>query len=552
MSERRGNQEARRADFKFAGMTTEELRRRREQNQVEIRKNKREDSLNKRRNLAEVSGSTPTGAAGPSVMSPPPPAPADGPEFLQKLSNLSQTLYSPDLNARFRAVRDFRKMLSREQNPPIDQVIECGVVPRMVEILGGRDLPALNTEETHKLAQQLQFEAAWVLTNIASGTSDHTRLVVESGAFQLFVELLKHPNPELRGQCIWAIGNISGESPEFRDLTLQCDVMGSLLTTLVSEMNAGFPTDDLAKNTTWAISNLCRGKPSPAWDQIALALPVLAQLIYLDHEEILGEATWAIAYMSDGSSRALEEIIRAGIIPRLVALLSSRSFLIQASCVRALGNIVTGDDSQTQAVIDAGALTAFGRLFSSTSKSILRETCWAISNITAGTAEQIKAVIDANLIPPVIRLLSVEFLSVKREACWAICNATSVFQTHPEVIKYLVNQGCIKPLCDVLAVKDMRIIMVALDGLDNILEVGQQEAMNADDHMNPYALHVEEAQGLETISALQQHSNMSVYLKAKALIDKYFGDDDFDELIDDQAFEFSQTMSVPQGGFDFS
>jgi len=44
----------RRAGFKFHGMTTEELRRRREENQVEIRKAKREDSLNKRRNLVET------------------------------------------------------------------------------------------------------------------------------------------------------------------------------------------------------------------------------------------------------------------------------------------------------------------------------------------------------------------------------------------------------------------------------------------------------------------------------------------------------------------
>lgn len=57
MSDRRA--EGRRAGFKFHGMTTEELRRRREVNQVEIRKAKREDSLNKRRNLVEVGTPTP-------------------------------------------------------------------------------------------------------------------------------------------------------------------------------------------------------------------------------------------------------------------------------------------------------------------------------------------------------------------------------------------------------------------------------------------------------------------------------------------------------------
>jgi hypothetical protein len=69
--ERRGNSnaESRRAGFKFHGMTTEELRRRREENQVEIRKAKREDSLNKRRNLAEPSVGTPVSEAAGSPAS---------------------------------------------------------------------------------------------------------------------------------------------------------------------------------------------------------------------------------------------------------------------------------------------------------------------------------------------------------------------------------------------------------------------------------------------------------------------------------------------------
>ena len=49
------------------------------------------------------------------------------------------------------------QVLSREQSPPIDEVIDSGLLPKLVQYLLCDDNPAL------------QFEACWALTNIASG-----------------------------------------------------------------------------------------------------------------------------------------------------------------------------------------------------------------------------------------------------------------------------------------------------------------------------------------------------------------------------------------------
>ncbi|KAJ9559270.1 hypothetical protein OSB04_013884 [Centaurea solstitialis] len=89
---------------------------------------------------------------------------------------------------------------------------------------------------------------------------------------------------------------------------------------------------------------------------------------------------------------------------------------------------------------------------------------------------------------------------------------------------YLVSQGCIKPLCDLLVHSSVsRIVIVCLDGLENILRVGEAEK-NAGNTggVNLFANLIDDVEGLENIEMLQILDNDEVYEKAFKILETYW------------------------------
>ena len=508
----------RKTAFKANHADADSARRRREETTIKIRKSKKEERLQKRRmgasrNVTSSSAATSSSAGGGVG------APAGTPNStsvdptvatkLMELPNMLEKIRSNDPSKRLEAVTQFRKLLSIEKNPPILQVIQTGVVPLFVQFL---------TASQHT---SLQFEAAWALTNIASGTSDHTKEVIKHGAVPIFVQLLQSPNDDVREQAVWALGNIAGDSPQCRDLVLQFNALAPLLT----QLHEGAKLSML-RNATWTLSNFCRGKPQPPFALVRPALPTLGKLIYSSDREVLTDACWALSYLSDGPNEKIDGVIQAGVCRRLVELLMHPNPAVQTPALRTVGNIVTGDDLQTQIIINMGALPCLLSMLNSHKKGIRKEACWTISNITAGNREQIQHVINHNLIPPLVVMLGRAEFDIRKEVAWAISNATS--GGSPEQIKFLVKQNCIRPLCDLLEVADVKIITVALEGLENILKVGEDDAKNHD-NVNQHARFVEEAGGVEKFEALQKHSDHDVYEKAIKILETYFEVEDGDE-----------------------
>jgi hypothetical protein len=309
----------------------------------------------------------------------------------------------------------------------------------------------------------------------------------------------------------------------------------------------------------WTISNLCRGKPAPDFETIKPALSILSQVLMSNDIETIQDACWTLSYVSDGPNERIQAVLDTGIGPRIVELLCSRTTGIQTPALRVVGNVVTGDDAQTQYMIDLNIVPALLWILDSPSRNIRKEACWTLSNISAGTSAQIQVLIVHQVFPKLIELLRSSEFDIQKEAAWAISNATSGGST--EQILYLVQQGALPPMCSLLSIEDVKILTVALEGIENILRVAQKT-----DNLDRIIEIISDCGGLNSIEELQHHVNEKIYDRAVKMLEDYFGiEEDGEEFINEIApqivnnvnnsgaqYNFGQASSVNiSSGFSF-
>lgn len=509
-----GRAEQRRKGFKKA-IDADESRRKREDQMTQVRREKREESLQKKRFAADSSPGSPVSPSRASQSN------ANNNEKDElRLRRERQLRYIPTLIAalqienasvsyRVEAVKQFRRMLSKEPDPPIDAVIQSGAVPYFIRFLQQQE------------SAELQYESAWSLTNIASGSSEHTRIVVESGALPLFVKLLSmETNKSVREQAIWALGNIAGDSSEFRDSVIACEALDPLLHIIMSPSSS----ESMIRNGTWALSNLCRGKPSPEFDSIKRCFGCFLRLLSVEDTEVIMDACWALSFLTDEChSRAIRAVIDAGVVPRVVELLMHKDTKVVSPSLRIVGNIVAGDNDETQYVLNCHALGCLYHLIHNVpKKSILKEVVWILSNITAGNKQQIESVYRANLFPVIVRLLYRSEFDIKKEAAYAISNATSG-GSHDHIKHLIYDCSCIEAMCPLLACHDSKVTTIVLQGLEHILKVGAAEAALSEDLCENACINlVEQCGGVDMLEQLlTATTNEEIYDRANDLLVTY-------------------------------
>jgi len=478
------------------GIVADEARRRRQDHGVDIRRKQRDEALQKRRRNTVQTDATFA-------------APTD-PKLVQHISALVAGLRSSDLNQCRTSIATLRKMVSSEQDPPLQLVVDSGVIPILVQMLGCNQA-------------ELIFESAWVLTNITSGTTEQTRSVLQHGALPSMIRLLAHPNPEIVDQVVWALGNIAGDCQDFRDACLQSNLVPALL----QLFRQGKPALSITRNAVWTVSNLCRGRPFVDFKTVAgPLLPLLKQLITCTDESIVIDSCWALSHLTldSDSSAKMDAIMDCGLFDRLLTLLANPNAKIVVPTLRAVGNIVSGEDVYTDHAVSKGVVPILGQLLSHENKRIRKEAAWTLSNISAGTLEQMESIIKCGVSSIMIRRFPLEIYDVKKELLWSFKNATSTCAT-PHILQFY-KEGLMQALSQVLPVfkQSMEELRALLQTLDKMLQAGH--ALRDTGLCNPVANTAEECGLIDHLETLQYHENQGIYQLASHMLKTHFQADE--------------------------
>ncbi|KAK6021256.1 Armadillo/beta-catenin-like repeat protein [Ostertagia ostertagi] len=455
----------------------EDMRRRRNETSVEIRKQKGTELLMKRRNQLVEDEDEEGELSDLDVKTMPASA--------NKLSNeeiIKILCDNPTLEQMRTCFEALRRTLSRSKNPPVDEVISCGLVNALVQALSVED-------------DKVRFEAAWALTNIVSGTSEQTVAAVEAGATPPLVQLTQSPNPALAEQALWAVANIAGDSAQLRDhvigkLSIPCKKKGGgcqiflgvliLFTDLRWNNCKGVEAlmslverlDSLevscARTLAWAFSNMCRHKnPHAPLAVLSVLSKGLAKIVAHEDKQVRQDACWAISYLTDGPDEQIALAKTSGVLPHVIKFLSDSDAMV-APALRVLGNMSTGNDELTQCVVDLKTLDEIIPLSErSRSTTVVKECCWLVSNIIAGTQSQIQAVIDAGIMPFIIEVLRSGDFKCQFEASWAVANLAQ--GGNSKQILSLLQDNAIPALCSALKQSNVDLLNNALETLYTLL-----------------------------------------------------------------------------------
>lgn len=473
----------------------DDFKRRREEDAVELRKQRRYERSSKKRALvrplAAFDSDFPASLLHPKVLA---LAPNAGDAAISARERLEIVLkLFIECEDVYPVVETLKKVLSSGSQSPLEYVAQDDVIRRFLSLLSSPE-------------EQVTLEVLWCLTNLAAASIDVARRLVDQECLPALQSLMRHTNPDVSDLAVWTLSNIIGDAPDLRTSALKCGTIFAAFELLAAPESLS-PTR--AEHLLWLAANVVLDYPADSeWDAVAKALRVVPWALASEHEDIVIQACWILAYISDNGNFHTK-ILEMELIPQLIAFVQAQSEGVRRPALRCVGNLATGDDEQTQELLDAGLLNFLSPLISEKNSS-RKEAIWCLSNITAGNRQQVLTVFSHPISRELMKTMNDCDLEIRREAVWAASNAFHTME-RAEVAE-VVALGVLESLVETLQCRDPRMLLVTIEAVLNLLK-------NGDDSL---LLQFERLGGVDALERLQNHPNLAVYNHALSVLNRFF------------------------------
>eukprot|EP01065_Artemidia_motanka_P042285 TRINITY_DN563_c0_g2_i1.p1 TRINITY_DN563_c0_g2~~TRINITY_DN563_c0_g2_i1.p1 ORF type:complete len:551 (+),score=35.12 TRINITY_DN563_c0_g2_i1:64-1716(+) len=313
------------------------------------------------------------------------------------------------------AMRCVRETVSAGPSMPLAQLVDSGVVPLIVEAI--RQIQD----------NALQLEAAWCLTNICGGETEHCMHVVEVGAVPLLVTQLQCGDADVVEQAVWTLANIAAD---LRDAVLRAGATDHIVEAAAQHSGRLL----LLRHATRCCMSLVGGKCKPAADVLRSALRHALRFAHNLDAEVQEYALCTLARVPtrEGLDLCIDEMRRAQMGLGEFAYLLQPRLERRVPVLRWIGSFVAGTPDQTQVVVDAGLLRRFEGLVTDSDESVRTRLFRALSNVAAGTPAQQTYIFGLPYLPSALLAAVQDTRRVACEAAYVMSNLSSGDQLAPD------------------------------------------------------------------------------------------------------------------------